>query len=869
MKKTLFFLMLLCTVSFNCAYAHDNDISITTLPSGQKVVIKENHDNPIVKIDTWINTGSINETEKNSGISHFLEHLFFKGTKTHPVGTFDKLLEAKGANVNAATSKDYTHYYIEIPSKDFELAMQLHSDMLLHPEIPVDELEKERGVVIEEISKTKDSPTSRMFDNIYTIFYGKSSHPYKRNVIGTKEIIQNVSREEILNYFNRFYTPDAYTTVIVGDVNTQNALKITQDAFKQAKRQQEKVKYPSIKQLSKVEEMKEKMDINHTHTMIGFLAPKFSTIDDNMALDVLATMLSSGKSSILNQELKEKKQLVLSVSSGNYSQKDSGMFFIYLTCLPSFEKEAQKAVIEELSKIQKGDFSLDILNKAKNQIKTDTYYSRESISNIADDLGYSLTFLGNSSYFDNYLKNVEKVNKNDIIRVANKYLLLDKYAISTITPQEIEIKNLNPFVKPGADNKLIEQKDNVSKYLLENKAVLITKKKTTNSIVAIDISIKGSKALEIKPATSTLAASCASAGSDNFTNAQFATFLDENGIKLGISSSNDIFSISMQTTKDNLIKAFTALDEVLNHPVFSNAELDKIKKRKIQELKAISDSPTSYVFDEFKKLAYKDTIYGQNASYILNHINSVTRDDIVEFYSKVINPENMSIAVVGDVDDNYIKDKLNEIIKPNKKGKKFQFASQKFKPYKPDKNVETTLYKKEVQANWMALGYKTTGLLNRKEIATLNVLNSILGSGMSSRLFVELREKQSLAYTVGSSLSTNVLDGAFITYIGTNANSVEKAKNGLFDAIEKLKTEYVTPKELQDAKDRIMGKLLLSLETNMEDAQMLSLYNTLGLGLEGFEQYKNLINSTTAQDIMDVANKYFNKPYIYTVVLQK
>ena len=91
----------------------------------------------------------------------------------------------------------------------------------------------------------------------------------------------------------------------------------------------------------------------------------------------------------------------------------------------------------------------------------------------------------------------------------------------------------------------------------------------------------------------------------------------------------------------------------------------------------------------------------------------------------------------------------------------------------------------------------------------------------------------------------------------------------MFDAIEKLKTEYVTPKELQDAKDRIMGKLLLSLETNMEDAQMLSLYNTLGLGLEGFEQYKNLINSTTAQDIMDVENKYFNKPYIYTVVLQK
>ena len=132
------------------------DFSTYNLDNGQKVIIKEVHDNPIVIIDTWIKTGSINETDENNGVAHFLEHLFFKGTPKHPAKEFDRILESKGAVTNAETSKDYTHYYILIPSQYFDLALDLHSDMLLNPLIPRKELEKERKVVIEEIAKNND-----------------------------------------------------------------------------------------------------------------------------------------------------------------------------------------------------------------------------------------------------------------------------------------------------------------------------------------------------------------------------------------------------------------------------------------------------------------------------------------------------------------------------------------------------------------------------------------------------------------------------------------------------------------------------------------------------------------------------------------
>ena len=170
MKKIIILIMLVF-LSINSGFSLEEGMSVSTLPSGQKVVIKEVKDNNIVKIDTWINTGSINEDDKTTGISHFLEHLFFKGTQKHPTGEMDKILDSKGAVVNAGTSKDFTHYYIEIPSKDFDLALSLHADMLQNPLIPRKELERERSVVIEEISKTKDSPQNLMFDNMYKLLY--------------------------------------------------------------------------------------------------------------------------------------------------------------------------------------------------------------------------------------------------------------------------------------------------------------------------------------------------------------------------------------------------------------------------------------------------------------------------------------------------------------------------------------------------------------------------------------------------------------------------------------------------------------------------------------------------------------------------
>ena len=200
--KLITFCVLASNVVFQAAFSAESDAknyTVQKLPSGQTVVVMPVNTNPIVTIDTWIKTGSINEDDKNSGVAHFLEHLFFKGTEKTPPGEFDKILESKGGVTNAATSKDFTHYYITIPSKEFDKALELHADMLLNPLIPRKELEKERLVVLEEISKGLDNPKNIMYNNLFRLIYTQNEpyHPYFRPVIGKKEVIETITREEI------------------------------------------------------------------------------------------------------------------------------------------------------------------------------------------------------------------------------------------------------------------------------------------------------------------------------------------------------------------------------------------------------------------------------------------------------------------------------------------------------------------------------------------------------------------------------------------------------------------------------------------------------------------------------------------------
>ncbi len=853
-------LILICLFVGNISFAQN--IYTYKLDNGQTVVIEQVKNNPIVTIDTWIKTGSINEDDSNSGISHFLEHLFFKGTETHPTGDFDKILESKGAITNAATSKDFTHYYITISSKYFDKALELHADMLLHPQVPRKEMEKERKVVLEEIAKDANSPVNICYENLNNLLY--TTHPYKRKVIGSAKVVENVSREEILNYYKQHYAPSNMTTIIIGDVDPQHALAEIKKDFNKPYQKISNPKYKKEKMLSSQKRNVSYMPTQTGYMMIGFRDADISS-NDTYALDVLATILGNGRSSRLYQSLKEQKQLVNSISAGNSTMKDDGIFIINANFLPHNAQKVENAIFTEISKIKGFGVSDTDLKIAKKIIESDTYYSRESVSNIAQELGYVITLTGNSDYYNSYLNKINKVTANDIKRVANKYLTKNNSAISIILPERKDcIAPLNNKSTHTAD--LISSNNTTTKYKLDNNATLLLTDNVYNDIVAISIQMKGGKFLEPVRGTSTLFADLLMKGTEKYSAIELAKALEENGINISFTPSADTFNISVQTTKNQVETAIELLDDMLNNSTFDDIEIEKDRTLTLNKIRQSKDNPLNLAIDGYKSQIYKDSVYSTSYTLMEKSIPNVTREDIKLYQTSILNPENIVISVNGNVDKNKLINGFGNMFVDKKQGKfnytkysipKITAYSQKIK--KIDKQ----------QTAWVILGWQTDGVCNTKDYATLEVINTILGSGMSSRLFRSVREQEGLAYQVGTSYKPNILAGAFNVYVGTNPNTLEKAKEKMLNEINKLKTQFVSDKELKEAKDRLLGEFVIALETNSDKATTIGWFETSGRGYDFIDKYTNLINSVTVSDIVEVANKYFKGNYVTSIITRK
>ena len=857
MKKIIIsILIFICTTAAWAA-----DYTVQKLPNGQILVVYEIKNNPIVTIDTWVKTGSINENDSNNGISHFLEHLFFKGTKKHPVGEFERILESKGAIVNAATSKDFTHYYVTIPSEYFDTALELHSDMLQHPQIPRKELEKERKVVLEEISKDGNTPSKKVYDNLNDLLY--TNHPYKRKVIGTENIIGTIRREEILEYFNNHYAPSNMITVIVGDVDTQQVVSKVQQAFNQAYKKPLKKNYKK-EPLLQVQKRK----VDYTDTQSGYLMIGFRTVNisnrDVFALDVLAEVLGGGNSSKLYRDIKEQKGLAYSISASNGSYKDDGIFYINANFIPTSLEKLEKAIFEEISYIQKYGITEEELCRAKNMIEQDTYYSRESTSNISTELGYIMTLTGGTELYDNYINNIKKVTTEEVKAVAQKYLGAHRSAISIMLPSTMKEKVTKAEIKHSAEK--ISEHNGTTKYIIDNGVTLLVNENKTNDIIAMTIIAKGGKFLERNAGEGSLTSATILKGSKKYSAQELAQILDENGIKIEPSCSEDFFIIDVQTTTAQINKTLEILDEIINNAVFDDYELEKKRSEILAKIKQSRDIPMNIALENFKSAIFESSVYSQTNNILEKSLPAIQRDDILKYYNKILNPQNVIISVNGNVNTEALITSLGAMFS-DKKIPKFDYTNYSVAKLLTPRVISKQI--KDLQTAWLFLGWQASSVQNKKDFVTLKVINTILGSGMSSRLFKNLREQDGLAYQLGSTYSPKMLGGTFMTYIGTNPDKLNYSKDKIFEEVEKLKMEFVSDSELKDAKERLKGSFIIAMETNSEKASNIGFFESYGFGYDFLDEYTKMIDEITASDIISVANKYFNNNFVQSQVTKE
>lgn len=428
------------------------EVEIYEQDNGHKIVLAHK-DGDMVNISSWVKTGSINENDKNNGISHFLEHLMFKGTNKHKAGEFDHILESRGAIVNAATWKDYTFYYVTLPKgengENFDLAIELHADMMTDPVIPDYEMgapfnledktvidKRERHVVIEEIRMRKDQPWTKVYNTTNNAMY--TSHPYKRDVIGTPEIISQISQQEIMDYYKKFYSPKNVTTIIVGDFDSQKVLDKVTKEFNWGERPEPPIRdIVPDKPVEKTVYIENKTNINSSFMMFGFLGAPAKELREVILLEMLAIILGEGTSSRLYTNLidNQKEQIFNIIDAENYTFRDGCNFFIQANFNPQYKEKAVELVKTEIENLKTGITERE-LNKAKKKVKSGFACDVETVSEIGETIGYYMTVCDDLALAEEYIPICESITSNDLVNAAKKYLNLDNAVISLLLPED-------------------------------------------------------------------------------------------------------------------------------------------------------------------------------------------------------------------------------------------------------------------------------------------------------------------------------------------------------------------------------------------------------------------------------------------------
>jgi predicted Zn-dependent peptidase len=382
------------------------------LDNGITLIYKKIPNTKIVSVQTWIKTGSVNETEKENGISHFLEHLVFKGTKKYAPGDIDVVVEGNGGVLNAATSKDYTFYYVTIPSEKAETAFDTISEMVLRASFIPEEIEKEKPVVVQEIKRKYDRPTSMMWEEFSNVMFDGT--PYAREVIGTEENVNSFTKEMITDYYNRFYHPENMTLVVVGDMEFETVREMAFKYFSEKRAVEAGRPYAQDGYTVLDGDVSRiiKKDISQEYGVFAFPAKSVSG-SDVYSLEVLGEILSGGEFSELNIRMRYNKQLVNSVSGGYYGLKNHGAFIFTYNAQPGGADVIKDEIMKTIHDLP--DILTDeAIEKAKNRLKSQSVFTREKSSSEANDIGYSYT-LGRPDYYHEFHERVGRVTRESIL----------------------------------------------------------------------------------------------------------------------------------------------------------------------------------------------------------------------------------------------------------------------------------------------------------------------------------------------------------------------------------------------------------------------------------------------------------------------
>jgi zinc protease len=821
------------------------------LDNGMTVILKENHSSPMITSVVFVNAGARYETDYNNGVTHFLEHLLFDGTKTRNRAELNETVEMYGGYINAFTRKDLTAYLILMPKEYIEIGLDIQSDQLLNSIIPEEELPKERKIVIEEMKQTLDDPDNAADDFFTQAVYRGT--PYARPVLGYENIIATIPRDRILEYYTTYYMPNNMTALVIGDFDSNEMLALFEKYFGSRPAQplpefgKVHLTVPSGRSIERAE-----MGVENTHVGAASNAPHFSD-HDYFAFYLISEFLSSDDISPLSRALTQGSEpIAQSVSASLETQRDFSLLEIRATCSSAPQGDSAIAVIERtLANTDNLVPSEDQLRGLIVSLKTNDIYLREKLHYYGIMIAPMMVSTG-YEFLENLIPNLEKVTRGDISRVAKKYFSQPAYIATIVTPQAAvdtvaEVKSATEFLKE----------------VLPNGLTVVVKCNPDSRVFAANVLGKNRSAMEPagKDGITDFVNQLLTEGTSSRSKEQLSAELTSIGANVTVADNpyipyDDFYTthqfsfIKFETIDEYAEKGLTLLSDMIANAVFNDNDVERVRKQKLGLIGRSSGSTRDQCRSVFYRLLFDGGSYSKPIPGTMQSISSITRDDLIAHYRSFYSPGNLILTVctnepAADAMEN-VKRHFGGLIPASIS------APEISQPISPTGAVSMNAPMDKEQV-YIYIGGPLPGI-DSEDAPALDVAASIL----SDRMGQELREKQGLAYSVGASANLDREFGWYVAAIGTGRENFQVARDGIVGEIRKLQNEAVSPDEIKKAVNSSWGSSLTRNLSRVNQAYYMGVNEFLGVGYDFGSKWIEKLRAVTPDAVQRVAKQYFS-----------
>lgn len=846
----------------------------TVLPNGLTVLLRSDRSAPVVAVVTHVKAGYFDETDDIVGIAHVLEHMFFKGTQRRGVGEIAKETKASGGYLNAHTIYDNTAYFTVLPASGLDAGLDIQSDGYANSLIDAAELAKELEVIIQEAKRKADTPPALAEETLYELIH--DAHRIRRWRIGREAGLRTLTRDALVGFYRNFYRPSNTILSIVGDLDANRTMARVSELYGSLP-DSEPVRSPGPPEPPHDDFRYREMsgDIAQSQLVFGWRTPR-TLHEDTPVLDVAASLLGAGRASRLYRALRE-RQLVSSVSAHNYTPTELGVFTVHAEANPERTAEAAIAVAEQMRALREDTIPADDMERVRRIFEARWTRRLETMEGQANHLA-EWEALGDWQLAEVYKAKFMSATADDVRRVASRYLAAGRAGVVVYRPETSPRVAAGTFeMQEMLENGRAESLESlprltavalstggvppafegeeagVSVFRAKTGLPVLVRRKPDSAIVHLGVFAFGGardEPAELAGIT-TLVAQSMLKGTRRRSAAQLAEDVEMLGGSIGAGVSLEGFGWSISVPSQHLAAAAELLGDVVQNAALGEDAIETERAVALADVIAMRDDMYRYPVRLAMCAAFKGHPYAISSLGTERSLRAIPVRQARDWYRARVLKGTLVAALVGDVDPSSAA-----AIVARELGSLSPSTPLPLRAPVWPSEVSVRSDSRDKAQTALALAFPGPARGDPDRFVARIVAS--IGSGLGGRFFDELRDRQSLAYTVYAYSSEHQLAGAFVSYIATSPEKEDVARDGLLAEFARLREEPVTAEELERAKRYAIGSHAIRQQSgsavlgDMIDAWM------LGSGLGELQEHDSRVSAVTAEDVLRLAREYFD-----------